>query len=232
MIAAALNALEKAAVHVLPIGTTQRGVGARPRLFQSRVDEGRMLIVEDGLDRESLARLISKNSQANQNAPLLLPRCLLEYRVRFYNPYDYAMLSRDWTTTVGTHPLEEMPPPREPELLQYVLDRLRNLQVASRGEELFTGSLTVEQINSTLVMVAALRLLRDGRPLRCRNEIWRQSAVEFPEYGPAVEKIDSLIGRGLMPDARREYFFLLRSITDEFAAILDTNAIAAAASAP
>jgi hypothetical protein len=231
MVASALEAIESAAIHLLPIRRARRREGPRSSLIQSRVDEGRMLVVEDGLDRATLAGLISKNRQAKQNVPLVLPRCLLEYRVRFYDPYDYAVLSRDWTAETGEHPLEDVPPPGEPEFLQNLLSRFRDLQVTSRGEELFTDGLKVDQVSNTLLMVAALRMLRDGRVIPCRDEISACSAVEFPEYARAVEQIGSLMGAGRLQEARREYFFLLRSMLNQPGVYLEApDPVASAAS--
>ena len=231
LVANALRALERAAVQVLPIRQRQRRDGGIAKLIQSRVDGGRMLVIDDGLDREALAGVISKNSQPNNSAPLLLPRCLLEYRVRFYNPYDYWTIALDWISEGGKAPLEDVPPPREAEFLQYLLNWLRNLQVASRGEELFANRLSVEQLNNTLMAAAAIRLLWSGRVVGSRNEIWAKWAAEFPEYQQAVEKIGGLIGQGALPEVRRECFFLLGSIANQLGPALDAPGLLASAAA-
>jgi hypothetical protein len=231
MVASALGALESAAVHLFPVPRTDGrvAVSRRPQkepssiLLRSRRDEGQMLVVEDGLDREALAGLILKNCQGKQNTPLLLSRCLLEYGARFHNPYDYAALSCDWIAEGGKHPLEHVPPPGEREFRQHLLDRFRHLQITSRGEDLFTSNLTVDQVSNALMMVAALRLLQDGRLVPCRDDIRKLFPVEFPEYEQAVEKIGSLITKGSQPEARWQYFFLLRSVVNQLGALIDAR---------
>jgi hypothetical protein len=232
MVASALKALESAACYLLPVRRTQPREGPSSSLFRSRVEKGQMLVVEDGLDREALSQLLVKNYQLKQNASLLLPRCLLEYRVRFYDPYDYSVLSSDWAVAGGHHPLEHVPSPGKPEFLQYLLDHLRNLQVMSRGEELFTNDLSVDEVSNTLLMVVALRILQDGRLIPSRNDVCKQSTAEFPEYGRAAEKISSLITARRQPEARQEYFSLLRSIMSEVGPLLEVpDPVASTASA-
>lgn len=211
LVASALKALEDAAVHVFPIHPRHPARGETSQMICSRSGAGRMLVIDDGLPPEAIVQTL----RTSQGAPLVLPRCLLEFRVRHYDPYDYSMLLHDWGST-GKHPLEDIAPPGEPEFITYSLSRVWHLQVFSRGEELFSQRLLAGEVEMALKSAMALMLVRDGRTAASRKEVSARWPREFPEYRKELDNILGLIGEERFQEARRACFLLFRSLANQF----------------
>ena len=170
-----------------------------------------MLVIEDGLERDTMAQLI-RSSQCH-TPPVALPRCLLAYRVLHYDPFDYSNLMENWAPVHGRHPLAEVAPPGKEEFAAYALHRIASFLTFTRGDELFSGPLSVTVLERGLdfALGGTLLLRTDWVPPRQRNvaQRWRS---EFPLRSEAFEKIKTLLGEDRIQEARRASFDLFRSI--------------------
>jgi hypothetical protein len=212
--ARALKALEVAVTHT--VGTGRLG---KPRTtFQnSRITDGRgqtILVIDDDLEMDVIARHVAaaqRDRLGTRGTSLVLPRSVLAYLLRHFDPFWYAQLLERAELLEGPHPLNDIAPPGPEELAHSAMDRMANLSTFVRGHELFSEPLTAtfvrEQLDRMLIAASLLRTNGHSSPTSAQGE-----ASEFAEYERALEEVERFLGVGEQRAARQAAFNALRSV--------------------
>jgi len=184
-----------------------------------RTATGKVLIIaEDGLDRETLGRIIEASQRqwsGTTDAPVVLPRSVFVYLIRINSPRLYSGLVSERAIIFGTDPLADVAPPSRGALAAHTLSRIAHALTFTRCETVLSRSvpLSLADCESSLNGAMAVRLLlRDNWSSPRRRETEARWRSEFPECAIAFDRIKLDAAEGREKSAREGMFHLFRLI--------------------